>query len=326
MAASRCACGRRDGEHTRSGNLKCAGVLVTVCPMTSMTRPRGPLPARVYWIRRAVVLGVVFLLVFGITRLFAGGSEEPTASQVSGAATSSKSGARDQGDPVVKKSGKAGKKKAKKAKKVLASPDGPCAPSEVSVGSTLRKAPAGSPEIAIPLEITTDREACTFVVSQRTVALKITSGDDLVWSSQHCGKVLGSHDVVVRRAQSATVTVHWDGLWSSAGCPTDEKKWALPGGYHAISAPFGGEPVDQYFELTDAEPEVIVKTRKAKKQKRADAAKEKKAERKKREKKAEREKKREQAEREKERQRNQPSDEPSTPTDERADGNGAQEP
>lgn len=290
--------------------------------MTSMTRPRGPLPARVYWVRRAVVLGVVFVLVFGVTRLFAGGSEEPTASQVSGESTSSEPGERSQDGSEAKESGKKAKKnkKAKKPKKTLAAPDGPCAPTEVSVGSTLRKAPAGGPQIPIPLEINTDREACTFVVSQRTVALKITSGDDLIWSSQHCGKVLGSHDVVVRRAKPATVTVNWNGLWSSAGCPTDEKKWAMPGGYHAVSAPFGGEPVDQYFELTDAEPEVIVKTRKAKKQKQDER---KKAERKKQ---AERKKKAERKKEKKKRERQQPSDEPSTPTDERADGNGAQEP
>src|SRR5690606_13056880 len=149
--------------------------------------------------RRGLVLGVVFLLVFGATRLFAGGSDEPSASQVSGTSTKQRSGADETSDESTSGSQPSTPKKRKKPKVVLASPDGPCGPAEVSVAATLSKAPAGGPEIIIPLELTTDREACTFVVSQRTVALKITSGKDLVWSSQHCGKVLGSHDVVVRR-------------------------------------------------------------------------------------------------------------------------------
>ncbi len=46
--------------------------------MRSMARPRGPLPARVYWVRRVLVLGVALALVFGIARLL-GGTGDPAA-------------------------------------------------------------------------------------------------------------------------------------------------------------------------------------------------------------------------------------------------------
>ncbi|WP_235736929.1 hypothetical protein [Nocardioides alcanivorans] len=281
----------------------------------STISPRGPLPARVYWVRRGVVLGVVFLLVFTLTRIFSGGSDgddKATARQASGKTS-------EQVQPTDDASTDEPKKKKKKQQKpVLAAPDGPCDPAEVSIGATLKSTPAGADVIEIPLELTTDRAACTFVVSQRTVALKITSGDDLIWSSQHCGKALGSHDVIVRRAEPAVVTIGWqEGRRSSEGCVLGG--WAMPGGYHAISATFGGEPTDQYFELTAAKPEVITKTRKPKKTKKEKAAEKRAAEKKAKQKK----KAQEQAEKKK---RNQPSDDASTPTEERASGNGAQEP
>ena len=36
---------------------------------------RGPLPARVYWVRRMLVLGTALLLMFGIARLLGNGSD-----------------------------------------------------------------------------------------------------------------------------------------------------------------------------------------------------------------------------------------------------------
>lgn len=275
--------------------------------MSSMARPRGPLPARVYWVRRGIVLGVVFLLVFTVTRLFSGGSDGEEAA--AGRASSEPSAPAQTPDEDPKETSRA--KKTKKPKVVLAEPDGPCDPAEVTVAATVRRESAGDPRIPIPLELSTDREACTFVVSRRTVALKITSGDDLIWSSQHCGEVLGSHDVVVRRAKPASVTIDWNGRRSSEGCVLGD--WAWPGGYHAIAATLGGEPVDQYFELVTPEPEVVTKTRKPKKDKRGSDAKDEKADTEERSDK-------------KKRGADQPSDEPSTPTEERATGEGAQEP
>mgnify|MGYP006150707977 CR=1 FL=1 len=60
--------------------------------MSALTR--GPLPARVYWTRRLLVLGTVFLLVFGIARVLTSGSdgssaEEPQAVQAAGTPTDS---------------------------------------------------------------------------------------------------------------------------------------------------------------------------------------------------------------------------------------------
>ena len=51
--------------------------------MTTVTRPRGPLPARVYWTRRLLLVVVAFALVFGIAHLLgSGGSGSPSAQPV----------------------------------------------------------------------------------------------------------------------------------------------------------------------------------------------------------------------------------------------------
>ena len=41
--------------------------------------PRGPLPARVYWVRRTLVLIVALALVFGIGKLLTGFGGDPKA-------------------------------------------------------------------------------------------------------------------------------------------------------------------------------------------------------------------------------------------------------
>src|SRR5689334_13597452 len=43
--------------------------------MSSLLRPVGHLPASVYWFRRGLVLAVVVVLVFLISRLFSGGGD-----------------------------------------------------------------------------------------------------------------------------------------------------------------------------------------------------------------------------------------------------------
>src|SRR5690349_3110062 len=84
--------------------------------MASTVRPRGPLPARVYWTRRIVVLAVPLLLVVVLARILGGSSD---ATEAAGD-TATQTGARVQ--ETAPTSGptaevKAGTKKGKKGKK-----------------------------------------------------------------------------------------------------------------------------------------------------------------------------------------------------------------
>jgi hypothetical protein len=125
----------------------------------------------------------------------------------------------------------------------------------------LGEAHAGSP-VRIRVTLTTVRsEACTWSVSPRTLAVRLTSGDDRIWSSQDCKSAIPeASDVTVRREKPTTaVEVTWIGRRSDAECST-EPGWAQPGYYYVEATTLGGEPSDLQFELGPA----IVKTKTAK--------------------------------------------------------------
>lgn len=244
--------------------------------MTPVTRPQGPLPARVYWVRRALVLVTAFLLVFGFARLLGGGSDgqsdpENTAVGVSGETTESSSASETAAAGDEKGTEPRRKKRKARAKRTpLAQPEGPCEASDLTVEADLRKTEADG-TVEVPLVITGTADACTWTVSNESLALKITSGSDMIWSSQQCPRI-EEEDVVVRSAKPASVTFEWNGRRSNEEC-SPPWGWAEPGAYHVIAAPFGGEPTDTQFELTKPGPKKIYKPAKPKGKKGQDEAK-----------------------------------------------------
>lgn len=229
--------------------------------MSAVTRPRGPLPARVYWTRRLLVLGLALALVFGIGRLLGGGSDAKSSGDgavLSGAGTNP--GDTQTGPSHPRSTAKGGKgtkgtKQPKPSPSVtpLAQPDGPCTPAEVLVTPKITNAVAGR-EVLLRLELTsTQSEACTWRVSSDTIAVKITSGKDFIWSSQQCPRSVTAQDVIVRKpgvgTPVAAVVVRWSGRRSDEDCARTTD-YVRPGYYHALAATLGGTATDQQFELT----------------------------------------------------------------------------
>lgn len=220
--------------------------------MSAVTRPRGPLPPRVYWTRRAIVLGLAFVMVFSLAKLLGGGSDGKsgdTATQASGTQTS---GSQTPG-PQSSSTGTAGAKPkpasgtaGAKPKPTLAQPDGPCDPADIKVSPQIEREPNDG-DVRIELALTGKAAACTWTASSTSIAVKITSGDDSVWSSQEC-PALTSTDVVVRSAVPTLVPFSWNGRRSD-DCDASDA-WALAGWYHVVAAALGGEPTDKQFELT----------------------------------------------------------------------------
>ena len=232
--------------------------LVNVWGMSGVARPRGPLPPRVYWTRRVVVLAVAFLLVFGIARVLGAASDgrsdsgdraEPAAADPSTSGTASQT---PKTTPAKKK----------KAKQVLAQPDGPCDPADITVEAQVERA-ANDGEIRIPLALTGKDPACTWTASARSMVVKIISGEDRIWSSQQCPR-LPEQAVVVRSAVATTVVLVWNGRRSDTDCTSEAAGFALPGSYHVVSAALGGEPTDVQFLLTRPPGEVVTRTPKPK--------------------------------------------------------------
>lgn len=222
--------------------------------MTSLTR--GPLSPGVYWRRRLVVLGLGLVLVIVLVRLLGGGGDDgkpqgEQATQVSGDSTD---GPSDQ--PTKRTKPKKPKKTTEPQEPVLAQPDGPCADSDILITPTVDQAVAGRP-VTVTLQLrTASSPACTWRVSPTHVAVKITSGDDRIWTSGECPKAIPTQDVVVRQDVTTFVDVPWKARRSAPGCPIPTD-WALAGTYHVHAAALGGEPADATFQLEPPSPQVI---------------------------------------------------------------------
>jgi hypothetical protein len=234
--------------------------------MSSMTSPRGPLPARVYWIRRCLALLLALLLVFVIGKVLTsfGGSDgsggNPAAANVADKKTPSATPQND-GTGAGSAAGTAQPStKPKKTATPLSVPTGQCQDEDVTVTSTVTRINGGG-EAKLPLELTTTGGACTWRVSAKSVVLKITSGTDRIWSSQDCKGAIPTTDVIVRPdgEKPAKVNVTWSGRRSHGGCAKGTA-WADPGWYHVSAASLGGSPSDTQFELAAPPRPTVTKT------------------------------------------------------------------
>ena len=226
-----------------------------------MTRPRGPLPRRVYWFRRALVLGLALVLVVGIAKILdysTGGSGKEQATAVS---------APESPSPTASSSGHA--KRLTKAQKAarraerdkLAQPSGPCDDSDVLVTPTITDAHAGSP-VKIVLEVTTAKSpACFWQVKPDSVFVNILDDEGTtLWSSQQCPNALPTKTIVPRRDKAAKVHLWWTGKESDETC-SSWTDWVLPGSYTAVAAAKGSiTPVDNGFVLGNAVAPTVTET------------------------------------------------------------------
>lgn len=234
-------------------------------PMTTPPRRTRRLPARVYWFRRALVLGVAGGLVVGVASLLdqpadpdAGVRAQPvgttpTAGATPGPARATADAAQPRPDAVRGQRRPA----ASRTRTPLPEPSGPCVDSDVVVSPEVEgPAYAGSP-VTIRLDVTTvESPACTWEVSPRTVAVKLASGSDRIWSSQDCPGAVPTLEVVARQQKPAVVEMTWRGQRSDSSC-SRTTGWALPGWYHVEAAAFGSEPNGFRFELREPVPVTI---------------------------------------------------------------------
>ncbi|RYB93611.1 hypothetical protein EUA93_04105 [Nocardioides oleivorans] len=240
--------------------------------MPTNVRPRGPLPARVYWTRRLVVLGIPLVLVVVLARMLGGSSDatdaagdratqagasiEPTPTPTAGPTAGAPTGGNGKGK---KNKNKNQQQETAPPEPVLAEPSGPCTDSDIVATPALTQVPGGA-DVALTVNLrTVVTEACTWQASPQTLTLTITSGDDFIWSTRECPAAIAVQDVVVRQAVDTPVVVTWSARRSDEGC-TLRTDWAMPGFYHAEAAALGGEGTDVQFELVPPQPGVVTET------------------------------------------------------------------
>lgn len=235
------------------------------------TRSRRPLPRRVYWFRRLLVLGVAAVLVlgvvFGTARLLdwttggSAGSAGPGAEQAAPVAASPGEPSGDARGTDGPRKQKPGTKQQRAEKDQLAKPNGPCLDSDVVVTPTITDAHAGS-RVLIVLELTTVKAAaCHWEVSSDSVFVNIDGEDGTLWSSQHCPDAVPTKSVVPRRGKAATVRMWWDGKLSDEGCPVWSAWVEDLGSYTVVAAARGSvTPVATGFFLGSAVAPTVTTT------------------------------------------------------------------
>jgi hypothetical protein len=216
--------------------------------MSSVTRPRGRLPQRVYWVRRVLVLGTALALVVGIGSLLDRGSDgssgsTPTAVQAAGEGSPS-------ADATATTQGRRKKDRATSTPEPpLPQPTGLCQPGDITISPVVPRA-YGDSEVTIRLELATRYSpACTWPMSADTLTYKIANrkvGD--FWSSLDCPGQVPTRTLTLRKDTPVWTTVTWDSRGSAHGCP-GRSDWALPDWYVVSVAAFDGEPVEVAFRL-----------------------------------------------------------------------------
>ncbi|MDX6326034.1 MAG: hypothetical protein QOK15_2388 [Nocardioidaceae bacterium] len=131
----------------------------------------------------------------------------------------------------------------------LPQPDGACRPDDVLITPSLPSPHAYGP-VKVVLELTTQSSvACTFDVDPQSVFLTISSGDQVLWSSQECPATIPARTVVPRREHAARVRLLWDGKESDSAC-SKYGSWVPEGDYVASAAARGSvTPIDVGFHL-----------------------------------------------------------------------------
>ena len=102
----------------------------------------------------------------------------------------------------------------------------------------------------IRLQLTSTRvAACTLALTPDTLALRIVSGQDLIWSSDSCPDQLPARQLVIRRHPATVYSFAWDGNRSTDSC-RGTGAVAKAGGYWVEAALIGAGVHKAYFDVT----------------------------------------------------------------------------
>ena len=217
------------------------------------------LPARVYWFRRAMVLGSLLAVVFAMAHLLGGGGGKPGRAAPA-AADLGTSKAKANAGPLGPRplSGPSATATGTPPALTLAQPSGPCSLDDITVTPAMGSPMAGS-QVGLTLQLSGVEPACTFEVSAKTLVAKVVRGNDRIWTSQQCPASVPKQTVVVRSAQPTTVQVAWSGRRSDATC-SRTSSWAVPSSYRLVAAVVGSEPAEAQFQLKTPPQVVVTKT------------------------------------------------------------------
>ncbi len=197
--------------------------------MSTILRPVGPQPARVYWIRRALVVGAAVAVIVFVSTLLGGGSggggaaadAKPTAGATAPAQTGS-------------------------------DPSRTCAATDLTLVVTADAASyaAGvNPTFAVTIT-NTGTSPCTVDAGDAAREVLVTSGEDRIWSSLDCTPADAPTRVLLLPPGSSDgpTPVAWSRVRSDGQCTADLSA-PRPGTYHVVAKLVGAESQPATFTL-----------------------------------------------------------------------------
>jgi hypothetical protein len=190
--------------------------------VASVLHPVGPNPPRVYWVRRAVLVVILLVLIFAIAKACSAGSGKPAASPPhhSPSPTSSQ--------PATT----------------------PCDSSvlTLTVSTDSETYTAGQTPKFTGVFSNPSGAACVLKHSPATEHWTVTSGSDTIWTTKGCASGTAVKHVTIKAGGTFNRSIRWDGHRQDAQCA--QGAVALPGTYVLMAKLDGvkGEPV--VFHIT----------------------------------------------------------------------------
>lgn len=182
--------------------------------MSGVLSPVGPLPPRVYWIRRLIVLGLPLLvIVIIVIAVSGGGSKSPSAG----------SGAPDGSASSTASSGSTGK----------------CAPGDLTAQLSTSETTyqVGASPVFTGTIKNISAQACRLTTSPANESWKVESYPATWWTTSGCPHADTATTKTLQPNATRQVTITWDGHRLEPGCKRGET--AQPGTYH-LSAVLDG--------------------------------------------------------------------------------------
>lgn len=221
--------------------------------MSTVARPRGPLPARVYWTRRLALLTLVLLTCWLMLRWIDGGGSgaAPSGGDETPAAATETDDAEQQTTRERKSGDRVRTARIRTVAESFERPREDCDLTKVRVVPSVADPVYSGEPAQVTLRVSSSSStACSLGIDADHLLVSITSGRDLVWDSTKCDDAIAARELALQPRWSSLVDVTWSGRHSGRNCAPDASV-AEPGTYKVEAAVLEGEPGEADFEVVN---------------------------------------------------------------------------
>ncbi|MGB7964505.1 MAG: hypothetical protein WCF12_16300 [Propionicimonas sp.] len=192
--------------------------------MGSVLHPVGPEEPRVYWIRRAAVVGVAVLLIVALWWIWPKPQTVSAVPEISPLASAGTPSAL--ATPSMTAAG---------SPSASPTPTGPQPCQAASVRLSIvgfQKVKVSAKQVFTLTATNTGTDPCVLTISPDTSSVTVSSGNDRIWSTADCDKWLPAKKMTLKSQATHEFSVTWPLRRSSSVCKLSRPKLA-PGTYVA---------------------------------------------------------------------------------------------